>query len=212
MAAKLLSNGTVLSFDDQTQSINVLNNTSILVVDGRIEAIGKNVEQPPEAEVIDVTNKILTPGFINTHTHMWETAMRTMAPDTTLAEYFLSNSPWSPAIKGFSKDDIYISSLEGYLEGLNGGVTSYVEHAHSNWDRDAVKGPYDAAVDSGARVWWCHSVEDREGISAQEQWDYIGTLGDRTKDNHPLVTLGLAYDGLHAESQDDVNHTKEMVR
>lgn len=59
----------------------------------------------------------------------------------------------SPVTAAFTPDDVYISSLEGYLEGLHGGVTSYVEHAHNNWNAAVVEPGFNAAVNSGARDW-----------------------------------------------------------
>ena len=73
------------------------------------------------------------------------------------------------ATKAFTAEDVYISSLEGYLEGLNAGVTSYVDHAHNNWCREEVERGYKAAVDSGARVWWCYDIAPSDGFSVEEQ-------------------------------------------
>lgn len=202
-----MRNGTVLTFDDATQSIKVLRNVSVLIEDGRIAAISEDIETPTDVEVIDVTGKILTPGFVNTHSHMWQTALKTLAPNATLSEYFTHYGQYSPTIKSFSAEDVYLSSLAGYYEGLNGGVTSYVEHAHNCWSIDAVKRGYDAAVDSGARIWWCASVEDRDDCSAQETTGYMRSLA-----RQPLVTPGLAYDDLGTASPDQVEKTKEIVK
>ncbi|KAK3711968.1 hypothetical protein LTR37_009280 [Vermiconidia calcicola] len=179
MAAKVFHDGTVLSWNEDWQSIEVLHHTSILINGDTISAIGKDIEAPADAEVIDSTGKILTPGFINTHSHLWQTAYRTLAPNTTLASYLISYSQSSQAIKAFSAEDIYISCLEGYYEGLNAGVTTYVEHASNNWDLDVVKRGFDAAVDGGARVWWCCAAEDREDVTAEDVFEYIDTLGKR---------------------------------
>ena len=210
--SKLFRNGTILSFDDATQSIKVLRNASLLIVGDEISAIGENIEAPAGTEVIDVTGKIVTPGFINTHSHMWQTAFRSLAPNTTLAEYFISYSQMSPAAKSFSPEDIYISCLEGYYEGLNGGVTTYVEHATNSWDLDVVKRGYQAALDGGARVWWCNSVEGREEASDEQQFDYIGTLETRSENSHPLVSLGIAYDRLGGTTPDQIRYIKDMVK
>ena len=212
MASKLLRNGTVLSFGYETQSIKVLHNASILVVGDEITAVGKNVEAPAGAEVVDLTGKIVTPGFINTHSHMWQTAHRTLGPNTTLGEYFFCFSHMAPIIKSYLAEDIYISCLEGYYEGLNGGVTTYVEHAHNNWDRGAVKRGWDAAIDGGARVYWCPDVGDRDGCTAEEKLGFMKTLGDRTDDSHPLVSLGLAYDSFAASSEADIREMKGVVK
>lgn len=128
MSSKLLRNGTVLSFNDETQSIKVLHKCSVLIKGDEITAIGNDLDTPSDAEIIDVSDRIVAPGMINTHTHLWQTAFRTMGPNTTLAEYFTIASQFSSATRLFSSQDVYISCLEGYYEGLNGGTTSFVEH------------------------------------------------------------------------------------
>ena len=141
---------------------------------------------------------------------MWQSAYRTLAPNTTLAEYFISYGQYSPASASFSPDDVYISCLEGYIEGLNGGVTSYVEHAHYNSAIDAVKQQYEATVDSGARVYWCFAVEDREQCSAEDQLNYMRELNKRGQDK--LVSLGLAWDGMGMAEAKDRERTKEVIK
>lgn len=210
MGAKLFQNGTVLSFDDATKSIKVLRDTSLLVVDDEIAAIGDNVDAPKDAEVIDVSGKILTPGLINTHSHMWQTAYRSLAPNTTLANYFFSYSQYSPATKSFSPEDVYISALEGYLEGINGGVTTVVEHSHGNWHIDAVTKAYEATVDSGARVYWCLAVEDRDGCSSEDSISYMREINDRGQDK--LVSLGLAWDGFGGAKKEDLEARKRVAK
>ena len=210
MASKLFHNGTILSFDDVTNSIKVLRNASLLVVNGKIAALGDNVEAPTDAETIDASGKIITPGFINTHFHAWQTAYRTLAPNTVLASYFISYGQYSPASRSFSADDIYVSSLEGYLEGLNGGVTSYVEHAHSGWAWDVVNRAYEGAADSGARIYWCCALEDFEGCSSEDKINYMRQLKDHSQNK--LMSLGIAWDGMGGADTDAVERTKEVTR
>ncbi|KAH8691016.1 putative chlorohydrolase family protein [Phaeosphaeriaceae sp. PMI808] len=221
MPSKLLKNGTVITFDDATLKVKVLPRASILIVDDRITAISDNADDIPtplDAEIIDVEGKIVSPGFVNTHVHMWQTVFRTIAPDIILAQYFDWLSAMSPtATKPFTPDDVYISCLEGYLEGLNAGVTSYVDHAHNNWKSDIVKPGYQAAVDSGARVWWCYDVTvGNEGFPEMEQWKVFGAIAEEPSPSR--VQLGLSLDGLAGEFATDTevhvdnlkNATKKM--
>jgi imidazolonepropionase-like amidohydrolase len=46
-----------------------LPNTDVLVVDGTIAAVGKNLTAPPNARIIDGTGKHLTPGLMDCHSH-----------------------------------------------------------------------------------------------------------------------------------------------
>ncbi len=62
---KLIKNATVM-----TVSQGTLKGVSVLVRDGKIAAIGKDVQAGPEAEVIDATGKWLTPGIVDCHNHI----------------------------------------------------------------------------------------------------------------------------------------------
>lgn len=46
-----------------------LPNTDVLIEDGKIRAVGKNLQAPPNARIIDATGKHLTPGIIDCHSH-----------------------------------------------------------------------------------------------------------------------------------------------
>ena len=60
-----LTHVTVVTGDGRT-----LSDATILMSDGRIEAIGTNVEIPAHAEVLDASGLIAYPGFIDAHTHL----------------------------------------------------------------------------------------------------------------------------------------------
>ncbi|KAF5596759.1 5-methylthioadenosine s-adenosylhomocysteine deaminase [Fusarium subglutinans] len=98
----LLQNGLVLQHDEH-DSIQVVENTDILIVDGVIKKIGTSVNPPPHAEVVDCTNKIISPGFINTHHHLWQTQLKGYGTDNCWLDYF---SDAESAISAFSDSGI----------------------------------------------------------------------------------------------------------
>lgn len=63
----LVKNGTVV-----TITKGVLPNTDVLVQNGKIAAIGKNLTAPAGIAVIDATGKFVTPGIIDAHSHIAE--------------------------------------------------------------------------------------------------------------------------------------------
>lgn len=65
-AAVVFRNATVWT----CESPGILEETDVLVVDGRIKAIGQDLEVPEGCQEIDVTGKHLTPGLIDCHSHM----------------------------------------------------------------------------------------------------------------------------------------------
>ena len=60
----LIKNATVL-----TAARGTLNNTDVLVTNGKIAKIGKNLSAPANVRVIDATGKFVSPGIIDAHSH-----------------------------------------------------------------------------------------------------------------------------------------------
>ncbi|RSM34585.1 amidohydrolase, partial [Actinoplanes sp. ATCC 53533] len=79
----LFRNGTVLTMDDRH---TLLPNADVLVIGQRIAEVGVGLTAPEGATVIDATGGILMPGMIDTHRHMWQTAMRGYGADWTLTQ------------------------------------------------------------------------------------------------------------------------------
>ncbi|WP_026875401.1 amidohydrolase family protein [Jiangella gansuensis] len=124
----LLRNGHVISMDPQ---IGDLPHGDLLIEDGTIVAVGAGLAaEVTDADVIDATGRIVVPGFVDTHRHTWETAIRTCAPDATLDDYFVEVlDSFAPL---YRPDDVYASNLAGSLECLNAGITTLVDWSHIN--------------------------------------------------------------------------------
>jgi 5-methylthioadenosine/S-adenosylhomocysteine deaminase len=121
----LFRNGTVLTMDDRH---TVLPNADVLVIDQRIAEVGAGLTAPEGATVIDATGGILMPGMIDTHRHMWQTAMRGYGADWTLTQYFV----WYYLESGklFRPEDIHAGNLLSALEAIDAGVTTTVDWSH----------------------------------------------------------------------------------
>ena len=121
----LFRNGTVLTMDDRH---TVLPNADVLVIDQRIAEVGTGLTAPEGATVIDATGGILMPGMIDTHRHMWQTAMRGYGADWTLTQYFV----WYYLESGklFRPEDIHAGNLLAAIEAIDAGVTTTVDWSH----------------------------------------------------------------------------------
>lgn len=135
----LLRGGTVLPMDDRRQ---VLHNADVLVLRDRIAAVGPDLAAPDGAVVVDATGGIVMPGMIDTHRHMWQTAMRGYGADWTLTQYFV----WYYLESGrlFRPEDIHAGNLLAALEAVDAGVTTVVDWSHGLQTVDHA----DAAVDA----------------------------------------------------------------
>ena len=131
--------GTVLTMDATKR---VLTGCDVLAVDDRIAAVGPNLEVPQGTVEIDASGGIVMPGMIDTHRHMWQTAMRGYGADWTLTQYFVwYYLDWGRA---FRPQDVYAGNLLSAIESLDAGVTTTVDWSHGLQTADHA----DAAVDA----------------------------------------------------------------
>ncbi len=135
----VLRGGTVLTMDD---GHFVHPNGDVLVVGDRIEAVGPHLEVPVGTQEIDASHGIVMPGMIDTHRHMWQTAMRAYGADWTLTQYFV----WYYLEHGrkFRPEDIFAGNQVAGWESLEAGVTTTVDWSHGLQTVDHA----DAAVDA----------------------------------------------------------------
>lgn len=102
----LVRNGEIITVGSRVQA-------DIYVEDETITRIGKNLEAPPHTEIIDATGKLVFPGFIDPHVHIYLPFMATFAKDT---------------------------HETGSIAALIGGTTTYIEMCCPNRNDDALQG------------------------------------------------------------------------
>ncbi len=128
----VLRGGTVLTMDD---AHTVLPRGDVLVVDGQVAAVGTQLDVPEGTQEIDATGGVVMPGMIDTHRHMWQTAMRGYGADWTLTQYFV----WYYLEHGrtFRPEDVHAGNLLSALGGPGGRG-----HHHGRLEpRAAERGP-----------------------------------------------------------------------
>ncbi|MFC3690097.1 amidohydrolase family protein [Aquipuribacter hungaricus] len=135
----VLRGGTVLTMDDAR---TVLHGADVLVVDGAVAAVGPRLDAPADALEVDATGGIVMPGMVDTHRHMWQTAMRGYGADWTLTQYFV----WYYLEHGraFRPQDVAAGNVLSALESLDAGVTTTVDWSHGLQSVEHA----DAAVDA----------------------------------------------------------------
>ena len=152
----IIRGGAVMSMDPQ---VGDFPQADVLIEGKKIVAVGPNL-RANGAAVIDATGRIVMPGFIDTHHHQFETALRSFLADgilindgsntpsgnTTYFEFILQQ--FAPV---YRPQDVYINELFGSLSQLDAGVTtvhdiSQIHHSPAHSDA-AIQG----IIDSGRR-------------------------------------------------------------
>ena len=95
MASLLLKGGTALihDADDHVKALK----TDILIEGNKIAKIEPEISALPDVEVIDCTDKIISPGFVDTHHHVWQTQLKGRHADQLLLDYMVTGT-YKPTI------------------------------------------------------------------------------------------------------------------
>ena len=95
MASLLLKGGTAL-IHDADDNVKALK-TDILIEGNKIAKIEPEISALPDVEVIDCTDKIISPGFVDTHHHVWQTQLKGRHADQLLLDYIVTGT-YKPTI------------------------------------------------------------------------------------------------------------------
>jgi cytosine/adenosine deaminase-related metal-dependent hydrolase len=197
MERLLVRNGTVMSLDPE---IGDRRDCDVLVEDGRIAAIGKDLDGDG-AEIIDAGGTIVMPGLVNAHMHTWQTAIRGIAGDWTLLEY--GRNMHAGLAGRFTPEDIYISTLVGALNQINSGITTLFDWCHNNPTPEHSDRAIDALLESGIRAVFGHGTPkpklDAAGVPIGEHLhpeDEVRRIREeRLTGDDDLVSLALCIRG-----------------
>jgi len=191
----LLRAGHVLTMDP---AIGDLPRGDVLVEDGRIAAVQPEISA--DAEVLDMTGRIVIPGFVDTHRHTWEASLRNVAPDATLDDYFVDIlDTFAPL---YTPEDVYAANLAGALECLNAGITTLVDWSHINNTPDHPDAAIRALAESGIRAQYAYGSAN---TSLADYWfeskiaipadDVRRIRGTHFPSDDGLLTMALATRG-----------------
>jgi 5-methylthioadenosine/S-adenosylhomocysteine deaminase len=198
MATKtVIRGGTVLSMDP---SIGTLATGDVLIEDDKITAVEADLGADVDADVIDATGRIVIPGFVDTHRHTWEAAIRGCAPNATLDDYFVEVlDTFAPV---YRPEDVHASNVAGSLECLNAGITTLVDWSHINNTPDHPDAAVTGLQATGIRALYAYGSAN---TSLADYWfdSKLVIPGDdvrRIRDTYfasddGLLTLGLATRG-----------------
>jgi cytosine/adenosine deaminase-related metal-dependent hydrolase len=148
----LIRGATVLTMDRQGD----LPRADILVQDERIVDIAPSLSIDDIAELVDASGCIVIPGLVNAHMHTWQTALRSVASNWTLLEYF--RKMHAGLATAFTPDDLFIATRMGALNQLNCGTTTLADWCHNNPTPQHNDAAIEALLSTGIRAAFFHGT------------------------------------------------------
>lgn len=139
----LLRGGTVLTLGAKTANHA---EADVLIDDGKVAEIGPGL-RARDAELVDATDTIVMPGFVDTHRHAWRSLFR------NLGEYG-SSPEMSVGTVGehYGPEDVYAATLIGLLGAVEAGITTVVDWAELALDDASADAALQAHRDAGLRT------------------------------------------------------------
>ncbi|HEV2873224.1 MAG TPA: amidohydrolase family protein, partial [Actinomycetota bacterium] len=191
----LLRGGTVLTVDPD---LGDLPKGDVLIEGDTIAQVAPQIDA--DAEVVDASGMIVIPGFVDTHRHTWEAAIRGCAPNATLGTYFVEIlDSFAPL---YRPEDVYASNLAGALECINAGITTLVDWSHINNTPEHPDAAIRGLQEAGIRAQYAYGSAN---TSLNDYWNdsKIAIPGDdvrRVRDTYfssddGLLTMALAARG-----------------
>lgn len=193
----LVRGGVVVTGDP---ALGVLHGADVLIEDGRISSVTAGAQGGDGCRVIDASGMVVMPGLVDGHRHTWQSLIRGVAADWTLAQYM-------QGIRGvfgrlYRPEDVYAANLVGALEALDAGVTTLVDFSHIMNSPEHADAAIDALRETGMRAVFGHGTPTDED---SPEWYVTSRLphGDdirRVREEHfagddDLLTLAMAARG-----------------
>ncbi len=190
----LIKDGIIVTENDNRDIIK----GNILIEDNIIKYIGNDI--PEHDKEINAKNKIVMPGFINTHTHIAMTGFKGILDDIVLNDFLEKTSDLDSKR---TDDGIYNSSLLGMYEMINSGTTSFLDLYYSE---DIIE---KAVKKTGIRSFLAWATLDEEYTT--QNGNPVKNAENFIKNDHiPLVKPLIGIQGIYVSSDENYYKVNEI--
>lgn len=198
----LIKDGLVIEFKNEVEQ------KDIAISDGNILDIGNNLSQKYNAlQTINAANKLVMPGFVNTHTHAAMSYFKGLADDLPLEEW-LSEHMWPVEAKFLSPEFVKDASIHGCAEMIKNGITTFND-MYFFGDQTA-----EAAEKVGIRAVLGEGVLDSPAANynnADDIFSYIKLMHEKYKTSE-LIDFAVAPHAIYTCGKENLIKAKDLAQ
>lgn len=180
----LLSGGCVLTLGEKTANFT---EADVLIDDGVVAEVGPGL-RARDAELVDATDTIVMPGFVDTHRHAWRSLLRNLGAGAPGGG---SRVPSEASDELVQPEDVYAATLIGLLGAIEAGISTVVDWSPIPPDDALLDAALQAHTESGLRTVFVYAprtgTEDR-GSTAPVIRQLVARL---TEAAGPLTTIAI---------------------
>lgn len=177
----IITNATIITMNESRETIE---RGSVAIDQGRILEVVKSSSFEGNynaRQVIDAAGKVMMPGIINTHTHIFQTFLRGIGQDLPAIEWL--HRAIDPSVIHLGVTEAYYSALIGCLEAIKSGTTTLVEYNYANPVPNIGDHVISAYKDTGLRGIYARGILDTGDLHA----DVIQPLESEIADCERLI-------------------------
>ncbi len=180
-------------------------NGMVVMKDDIITHIGPFNPEKVKGQVVDMSNKVLVPGFINTHTHSHSPLFRGIADDLSLMDW-LKDYMW-PAEKHIQAKDAYHAAKLSCLELIESGVTTFADQYY--YASEVKK----AVLESGLRAYIAPSVFSWPSPESDNPFLTAKAFIENTiKDPHPRIIPCIGPHAIYSCDDQTIKAINELAK
>lgn len=193
------------NIDIVDEDYEVQRDMNLLVQDRKIKYIGKEMPEDYNGRIFNGKNKLLVPGFFNTHCHVPMTMLRGYGDGLTLHRWLHEKIfPYEAKLTG---EDCYWGAMHGAIEMIKSGVVSFSDMYF--FIEDITK----AVRDSGLKANISHGIssfsEDDKYRDLKGYIDTVDLYELLQGENSDRIRVDV---GLHAEYTSNLGLVKELAK
>jgi cytosine/adenosine deaminase-related metal-dependent hydrolase len=188
----LITNACIISMDP---IIGDLSRGDILIEGDTITEIGPDLSsrlgegEDESTTLIDATDAIVIPGFVDTHRHMWQGQLRRMVPNVDVAGYLGLRNAFAVE---YRPEDSYAGTLTNAVGALDTGVTTVLDLSHNTRSSAHADAGVDALERSGIRAVFAYAPPEAGEWDRQWPDDLSRIKAERFAGQDGLLSLRMA--------------------